>query len=162
MNAAPMNVRTWKAIQRRICYLAVGLLCLWACGCSPPTIQGVTATGTVSAEDAPLSGAFITLEPMGNTTGPNATAPIFNGQFVFAEDAGLAGGKYRIRFAMIPAEIRRSIPADQMTSMPPDDAVIAPAYDTNSKLSCELKPGQENSLSYEVEFLKSTKKSRKR
>ncbi len=55
---------------------------------------------------------------------------------------------------MIPAELRNALPAEHALSFPLDDAVIATAFDADSKMTCELKPNQENGLAFEVEFLK--------
>lgn len=91
---------------------------------------------------------------MHQTTGPSASAAVFNGEFSVPESANLHGGSYRVRIAMIPASIRNDLPPEQVRFLPPDDAVISPAYDAHSRLSCELKPNQENILKFEVEFLK--------
>lgn len=122
-------------------------------GCQTKSEPVVTATGQVTADDEPLSGAVVTFEPIHPTTGPNASVPVFNGKFDLAANAGLHGGDYRVRIAMVPAEIRRGIPTDQVGWMPPDDAVIDPAFDADSNLSCTLKPDQDNVLSFQVEFL---------
>ncbi|QDV44624.1 hypothetical protein Enr13x_44920 [Stieleria neptunia] len=125
-----------------------------AVGCTPPSQPSVTATGTVHVGGEPLSGAVVTLEPMRQTTGPNASAPVFDGKFQVPAAAGLHGGTYRVRVAMIPAELLGGLPAQQAASLPPADAVIDPAFDAESQLTCELKPGQPNVLAFAVEFLK--------
>ena len=127
------------------------LLCV---GCGDQNATAVTATGTVSVGNQPLSGAVITLEPIGNTTGPNASAAIFDGKFQFPADAGLHGGRYRVRFSMIPAGIIKTIPNDGSVRLPPADASIAPAYDLHSQLEWELLPQQGNESDFQVEFLR--------
>ena len=131
--------------------LAVFLL---TTGCTTPSQPNVTATGTVQVAGEPLSGAVITLEPMRNTTGPNASAPVFDGRFQVPASAGLHGGTYRVRVAMIPAEMLAKLPAEQAASLPPAGAVIDPLFDAESQLTCELKPYQANALAFAVEFLK--------
>ena len=128
-------------------------LMLMATGCGSPPAQGVTAKGDVTVGDDPLSGAVITLEPMRGTAGPNASAAILDGHFEFAADAGLRGGRYRVRISMIPAEIRKGLPPEFAGSMPSADAMIDPRYDGASELTCELTPDQTNKLTFTVEFL---------
>lgn len=130
------------------CALAVLL-----CGCNRGAPEGVAVTGTIQAAGEPLSAAVITLEPIDGTGGPNASAAVFDGRFEFAPDARLQGGRYLARVSMIPAEIRESIPPDQVMSMPPRDAMIDPRFDANSELDCELTVGQANRLEFSVDFL---------
>ncbi|TWU56811.1 hypothetical protein Poly51_27280 [Rubripirellula tenax] len=144
---ARFNMPIWIAL--------IGGIGICLTGCNPPPSPTLTASGTVVVRGKPLSGAVITLEPMRETKGPNASVPIFDGRFEVPADAGLHGGMYRVRIAMIPAEIRKAIPADQAKSMPPDDAMIDPAFDASSQLTCELKPDHANALAFAVEFLSS-------
>ncbi|WP_259636178.1 carboxypeptidase-like regulatory domain-containing protein [Stieleria sedimenti] len=123
-------------------------------GCNSPPQPNVTATGTVHVAGEPLSGAVITLEPMRQTTGPNASAPVFDGRFEVPASAGLHGGTYRVRVAMIPTELLVKLPSEQAASLPPAGAVIDPSFDAESQLSCDLKPDQPNALAFAVEFLK--------
>jgi len=134
-------------------FLTVSLLIASVPGCQPPEPSGVTASGTVSVGKQPLSAAVITLEPMRETTGPNASAAIFDGHFDFPPEAGLQGGSYRVRISLIPAELRRSLPPEQAAKAPPPEAVIAPKYDGESQLNCQLTPGEPNTLTFTVEFL---------
>jgi hypothetical protein len=136
----------------------LGCVCLFAltlsAGCESADPQGVSVEGTVVTPDQkPLSAAVITLEPMPDTPGPNASTGIFDGRFEFSPEAGLRGGQYRVRISLLPPEMRRSLPPDVAAKAPPADAVIAPKYDGESEISCELEPGQPNSLTFTVDFL---------
>ena len=130
-----------------------GILLYASAGCDADVDNGVKVSGTVTCDETPLSGAVITFEPIGETTGPNASVPIMDGKFEIDSDAGLHGGSYRVRFSMIPIELRRTFPPDQVAKLPPDDSVIRPDYDANSKQLCDLIAGQENSLEFAIEFL---------
>ncbi len=132
----------------------VVLICIAVGGCNAPVQSVVTASGRVDVGGQPLSGGVVTLEPISPTTGPNASAPVFAGKFDVPATAGLHGGTYRVRVSMIPAEIRETLPTDQGFSLPPENAVIAPAFDADSRLTCELIPDQQNVLAFEVAFLK--------
>ncbi|QEF99140.1 hypothetical protein Mal15_32000 [Stieleria maiorica] len=123
-------------------------------GCSSPTRPSVSASGTVVVDGEPLSGAVITLEPMRGTTGPNASVPVFDGAFEIPASAALHGGTYRVHVAMIPAEILAGLPDPQSKSLPPAGAVIDPAFDADSNLTCQLIPDQTNTLTFAVKFLK--------
>ncbi|MDV6030755.1 MAG: carboxypeptidase regulatory-like domain-containing protein [Phycisphaera sp. RhM] len=123
-------------------------------GCNSPSQRDVTAIGTVRVAGKPLSGAVITLEPMRQTTGPNASAPVFDGRFQVPASAGLHGGTYRVRVAMIPTELLAKLPSEQAAALPPADSVIDPSFDAESQLTCELKPDQPNTLAFAVDFLK--------
>lgn len=122
-------------------------------GCGNDEIVGIAASGTVTVGDKPLSGAVVTLEPAKGTLGPNASAPVFDGKFKFSPDAGLRGGRYIVRVSMIPAELRESLPAAQLATMPASDAMIDPKFDANSTVDCELKSDAENVFQFTVEFL---------
>ncbi|TWT98391.1 hypothetical protein [Stieleria varia] len=132
-------------------YLFAGLACI--AGCTQKAVPAVTASGTVHVDGAPLSGAVITFEPLHGTTGPNASVPVFAGRFDVTTEAGLHGGRYLVRISLIPPEIRKTLPAEQSATLPPEDAVIDPEFDANSQLSCELKLNQTNPLAFDVEFL---------
>ncbi|MCO8124155.1 hypothetical protein NHH03_20595 [Stieleria sp. TO1_6] len=122
-------------------------------GCTPSARPGVTTTGTVTVDGQPLSGAVLTLEPINETTGPNASVPVLGGRFEIDASAGLHGGDYRARVSMIPAEIRASIPATAGYELPPPSAVIDPAFDGDSQLKCHLTPDDDNPLEFAVRFL---------
>ncbi|MCA9138410.1 MAG: carboxypeptidase regulatory-like domain-containing protein [Planctomycetales bacterium] len=132
------------------------LLCaaaLVVLGCNRAEQTDVSVIGTVTAAGAPLSGAVITLEPIAPTGGPNASVAVFDGRFRIGSDADLRGGRYRARVSMIPIEIRQSIPANAVQSMPSGDVVIDPRFDANSELVCELNVGQANRLDFSVDYL---------
>lgn len=113
----------------------------------------VGAEGSVIVDGRALSGATITFEPINDTPGPNATAAVLNGRFLFGKDAGLRAGTYRVRVAMIPAEVLTSFPPAQRALLPPDDSVISPAFDSSSQLTCTLQSDRSNELHFEVGFL---------
>ncbi|WP_145207764.1 carboxypeptidase-like regulatory domain-containing protein [Planctomycetes bacterium TBK1r] len=155
MNRLTMSDRKINGADR-LPFAATSVLAmmLLTTGCTTPSQPNVTATGTVHVSGEPLSGAVITLEPMRQTTGPNASAPVFDGRFQVPASAGLHGGTYRVRVAMIPAELLAKLPSEQAASLPPADSVIDPSFDAESQLTCELKPDQPNALAFVVEFLK--------
>lgn len=131
---------------------AMGSVLALTVGCGQPSGDGVTASGTVTVDGQPLSGAVITLQPIAPTTGPKATASIFDGAFEFPASAELHGGTYRVRFSMIPLEIRKPMFKDASVPSPPDDATIAPRFDGASELTWQLKPETENMQTFEVQF----------
>ncbi len=158
----PSNVRTFRKrvnqTERPLCRsgvrsIACFCLLIGVIGCEESERSIVTVDGTMTVGGQPLSGAFVTFEPMDGTTGPNASAAIMGGQFVIDRNAGLHGGRYRVRVAMIPPGMRAKIPAEIGFAMPPADAVIDPAFDANSTLRCQLKTNEPNTIHFQVEFL---------
>ena len=111
-----------------------------------------TVSGTVTVGDQPVSAVVLTLEPMSGTSGPNASVPVWNGGFEISQDAGLHGGRYRVRFSMVPFGIREKIPRNAGMTLPPADAVIAPKYNSQSQTVCELTPSENNILHFRIEF----------
>ena len=125
-----------------------------ASGCSENAErETIEAEGQVTVDGAELSGAVITFEPIGDTTGPNASVPIFGGRFHVPRESGLHGGTYRVRISMIPAEILQSLPAEQQHGLPASEAIISPQYDADSTLHCDLKLDEANKLTFEIDFL---------
>ncbi|SRR6056297_3167031 len=120
------------------------------CGRSEPA--GVTGRGSVTVDGRPLVGAVITLQPIAPTTGPKATAPIFDGKFEIPRSAELHGGTYLVRFTMMPPELRRQLSVESNVRPPPEDAVIRSDFDSDSRLNWEILPDQENSRRFEVKF----------
>lgn len=135
------------------------VVCALAVGCEstdPPTLS---VTGTVQADGQPLSAAIVTLEPIRTTTGPNASAPVIGGRFEIPADEGLHGGTYRVRVAMMPDSIVQTMPRDAGFDVPEPGTVIAPAFDADSTLSCDLIPDQPNELTLNVQFLNPKRRS---
>jgi hypothetical protein len=123
-------------------------------GCGKDNKTSLTVDGTVRCDGDPLSGAIVVFEPLPGTSGPSATAPVFDGGFHVPADAGLHGGKYVARFSMIPPEIRGKLPPDQAANLPPKNAVIAPQHDARSRHTCELIADTHNQKTFEIEFLR--------
>lgn len=135
-------------IDRWIATALAGALIL--AGCDGDRTEPATVTGTVTVAGAPLSGALITLQPIDGTGGPVASAPIWEGAFEFTPESELTGGSYRVRFMLLTPSIRQSLPAAQQAQLPPADAEIAPEFDTRSQLRCQLTPGANPPLDFEV------------
>ncbi|WP_404307104.1 hypothetical protein [Neorhodopirellula lusitana] len=121
-------------------------------GCSTDDSHTTTATGNVTCKGQPLSGVMITLQPIAPTTGPKASAPVFSGKFDFDKTTGLHGGSYRVRFSLMPTKIRKTIPVEHATGLPPDNAVIGDQYDERSNLTWELSVNQPNEKNFEIEL----------
>jgi hypothetical protein len=133
--------------------IALLAMCLVSEGCQGTQDTGVAASGSVQSDDKPLSGAIITLEPIGTTTGPNASASILDGRFKIEPSAGLHGGTYRVRISMMPSDVLASLPPTQTANLP-SPAAIDPAFDANSQMTCELERNGKNELIFKVQFMK--------
>ncbi|CAL1125475.1 unnamed protein product [Cladocopium goreaui] len=120
-------------------------------GCKP-AIEPATASGTVSVEGKPISGMVVTLQPIGTTTGPKATAAIVNGNFTFDEKARLHGGQYLVRFTVMPSSLISRLPEEASETAVPAGSVVPRKYDIDSKLTWNLTPGAENTSTFEIEL----------
>jgi hypothetical protein len=121
-------------------------------GCQENTVDAVTVAGTVNCGGKPLSGAIVTLDPMAGTSGPIASSAVFDGKFAIAADSALHGGRYVVRFSMLPPEMRKKLPAEQAAKLPRECSVIGPEFDANSQLFCELAPNTKNELKFDIHF----------
>lgn len=140
--------------SRVITACAMALASLLSAGCGGGSETDVAVSGHVTAGQRPLSGAVITFEPMAGTSGPNASSLILNGDYEIKPTAGLHGGTYRVRVSMVPTEIRKTL-ADQVNEpLPSAKAVIAPAFDHDSELQCELQHGENAHIDFKVQFIK--------
>lgn len=133
--------------------LLIGQSAMIGCSLGQPK-PIVTVAGQASAGGQPLSGAVITFEPIEGTQGPKASAPIFDGSFRIESSANLQPGRFRVRIAMLPAEI-----TSQMHSADPSRPnartqrrEIAPEFDGDSKLTVLLLAEEENLLEFQVSF----------
>lgn len=152
-NRSPALGRSFVGPSVIACFV-IACLALACAGCSDASKSFAAASGTITAAGRPLSGAVVTFEPLAGTTGPNASVGVFDGKFDVPASSELHGGTYRVRVEMMPSELLAAIPQPQQKSLPPTGSVIAPAYDVNSQMQCDLRPGQNDALSYEVEFLR--------
>lgn len=137
-------------VRRTLLVAGLALVATLGCGRTGPT--AVIVSGTVTAGGRPVSGAVITFEPQADTGGPKASAGVFDGRYDIGPEAGLRGGPYRVRIAMLPAELIREVHQELPDAYPPPGTQVDLAYDTDSQLTCELKRDEPNTLNYEIEF----------
>ncbi|MCD0459882.1 hypothetical protein [Roseiconus lacunae] len=152
-NARLRFERQWQSLRslQRLSLISAGLV-LAVTGCNREERPVATGSGSVKADDKPVSGIIISLQPLPPTTGPKATAPVFNGKFEFGEQANLHGGKYRVRFTALPSSLLSQVPPESSEGIIAPGQSIHPDYDVNSTETWELKPGEENTADFEVEF----------
>ncbi|MEM6365983.1 MAG: hypothetical protein AAF745_16260 [Planctomycetota bacterium] len=135
------------------CLAALGLFLVSVYpGCTQQSPKFAVADGKVAIGDSPVSGVVVTLQPIGSTTGRKASAPIFNGEFVFTEDSRLEGGRYRVRFSVMPEELLNGIPEPYRRGIPVSGQVVPLKFDTNSQITWELQAGGANSNAFQIEF----------
>lgn len=120
-------------------------------GCQKAS-PSVTASGKVRVGDSVVSGVVITLQPISSTTGPQATVAVFGGDFDIGPEAGLHGGKYRVRFSVMPSEIIALLPPEQKVGLVPVNRYVTREFDIDSQLTWELSSEVDNSKEFEIEF----------
>lgn len=126
-------------MTRTCAVLAVGAVSVALAGCSAD--PSVTVAGTVRFDGQPLErGEIIFAAPDGSVT-PTA-APIENGRY---EVRALPGAKK----VMINAS-RRSKTIDPLTKEAEEYSFIPAAYNVQSKLTADLKPGNQNEVNFEL------------
>lgn len=123
-------------------------------GCRQDMPAGLLVNGTVTVDGQPVSGVIATLEPIQTTPGQNVSTIAWDGRFYFGPDSGLNGGTYRVRFSMVPEEIRNTVPIEERNHLPSKRAVIAPSFDSKSQLKWTLVDGQMNQKAFPIKFLK--------
>ena len=139
---------TWLSI------IGVLLIAMVQPGCNTAEEESfASATGLVLVDGEKLSGAVVTLEPIGTTRGPNASVPVLAGRFHVPYGDELQGGTYRVRFSMIPINLRSMIPDDGNYLLPPVDTVIAPDFDMNSQIIWELSLDELNEREFQIEII---------
>jgi len=110
MKAVPRSAQSDHQPARALVWLGllIGQSAMIGClsGQSKPS---VAVSGQVSAGAQPLSGAVITFEPIEGPPGPKASAPIFGGSFRIESSANLHPGRFRVRIAMLTAEIANQL-----------------------------------------------------
>lgn len=120
-------------------------------GCQPAG-ETATASGTVTVDGKPVTGVIIQLVPIAPTTGPKAATTVYNGSFSFDAEEGLHGGEYRVRFSVMPANLRSQLPPEEFKGIVPADKSVAFAYDSMSELTWNIKPNAENSSTFEIKL----------
>ncbi len=129
----------------------VVLVALTLGGCQSSD-EFATASGTVTVEGKPVSGVIIRLVPIAPTTGPKSATTVYNGAFSFDAEERLHGGEYRVRFSVMPANLRAQLPPEQFEGIVPADKSIAFEYDSKSEITWTITPGAENTSTFDIEL----------
>ena len=121
--------------------VAVGLAGM-GLGCSP---SGNSVSGKVTLDGAPLDDANISFVPKAAAQKQAGWATMAAGQYTIPPSSGLGTGEFRV-------EIRALRPTGEKSSDPsmiPSKEIIPAKYNTQSRLTAEIKPG-ENVKSFDL------------
>jgi hypothetical protein len=122
-----------------------GLAALAAAGCGGDGLNRGAVAGRVTVGGAPLAKGRILFVPVAPNTGPAASATIVDGQYTLACDAGPIVGQNRVE---VEAEVDLGFAIDDEAAfaarggrpLPPNP--IPPAFNRQSTLAVEIKPGE--------------------
>jgi hypothetical protein len=122
--------------------LTFSLAICGGCGDAAPNL--VAVSGSITLDGQPLSGAIVTFEPLPGTPGPKASALVVDGNYRIEPAAQLQPGSFRVRVAMLPAEMLKAV-APQAVGR-----VVSPQFDADSKLSAQLEATAQNHADFAV------------
>jgi hypothetical protein len=137
-------------------WLIMMALALSGCG----TRSGEEISGTVTLDGEPLSHGYVRLLPLGVARGETIIAEVQDGRFHVGREQGPLPGQHRVEISA-PGAITQRIPA-----LPPAPAGtmievtregLPPDFNTNSTLTCDIKPGV-NELSFHLATDTTTRK----
>lgn len=137
--------------------LLIGLILLgcFSMGCDRQgTTYSVSVTGRITVAGEPLSGAVITFQPIEGTSGPKASAPVFDGNYRIEPTAKLRPGTFLVRVSMLPPEMIKQLgPQLSIDSAAVNSGrVIAAQFDSESKTTVELHDNVENEFHWQVSY----------
>lgn len=121
--------------------VGTGLLMVGLSGCNPFAASPSTLSGMVNFAETPVEQGSIRLTPAGNTEGTGGAASIVGGKYQITTP-GLVAGTYQV-IIRAEEETGRMLPG--FDGGPPRKETlqyIPPAYNRNTKLEVELKPGE--------------------
>jgi hypothetical protein len=127
-------------------WLALGLLFVWGCGASEPSVSG-----TVQLDGHPLVSGSIDFFPDKGTHGPNAGATIERGQYTIRK--GLMAGKYRVAIQgthRIPNKKTVDVLGQVIDA---EVAIVPEKYNKKTTLIQEVKAGP-NTIDFNLEGIK--------
>lgn len=129
---------------RTICWLGAGLLLLFGCGKSEPSV-----VGTVFLDGDPLPSGRIRFVPVEGTPGPDAGAVIEEGEYSVTR--GLTAGQYRVEIHGNKESILRKErdPLTPTLLIPAEDEAIPPEYNVKSQLIRTVQAGS-NTLDFDL------------
>jgi hypothetical protein len=132
--------------------LALGLATT-GCSSSKDDLPREPVAGTVTMDGKPLPEAAIQFTPTGETKATGAVAKVEDGKFSIPREEGLVPGTYMVSISHAEQEEIKSKkavgPLSKSTKMGKEQ--IPARFNTQSKLTAEIKKGGVSDLSYPLE-----------
>lgn len=102
-----------------------------------------------------MSAGTIEFHSTTNVAG-NAMAQIRDGKFDISSDLGPIAGNYEVKVSSVTAEPAPADPNEAMAAAnePPPEEEIAARYNTETELTAEVGPDQDNAFEFQVESAK--------
>jgi hypothetical protein len=136
-------------VRRCLAFAPIGLLLALA-GCAADDGR-LSVSGEISLQGAPLSHGSIEFLYTGDRKGAAGGAMIKDGKYVVPKEHGLQPGVYRVVITSPPtSETSTEAPGmGKPRTGPPPDRIPA-AFNTESEVTVEVKPGQPNVFDFKI------------
>jgi hypothetical protein len=109
--------------------------------------QRLPITGSVKYQGRPASGLMVTFQPLSPETGGSG-GQVMDGEFSIQAIDGLRPGKYLVRIYDVASYSGE--PARDGNGNPVPSIKVPPQYNDSSKLTIEVKGGDANHFSFEI------------
>lgn len=143
--------------QDLACVLGVPLLFFFLAGCGggesgPPR---AAVEGRVTYEGTPLKRGIIVFVPAEGTSGPKTSASIVDGAFKLDADGGPLVGRHTVEIEALDETLapddEQAIARMKAEGIKRVDVIkLPPVYNRNSKLTADIKPEQDNTLTFSL------------
>jgi hypothetical protein len=122
-------------------------------GCADKDPHGrESLTGTVTFQGRPLGAGTIEFLPPDPRQGLSARGQILNGRFVIPRSLGVPAGTYRVLISSPkPNPAAGTVGPPGMKMPPPGEERIPPAYNRDSRVTVEVRPGEANHFDFAID-----------
>lgn len=143
-----VRVVTGRGFVTPSALLLCGVLSSLLAGCGTSNELGrLPVSGTVQLDGQPLDSGTISFQPTGQT-GTSAGSAIEAGQYNIAAERGLPPGTYLVR---ISAPSGTAAPSEMPGESVVQEERIPAAWNTDSNETVEVKAGETNTFSFEID-----------
>lgn len=130
---------------------------LWSCGGSDDGLPRQAVSGTVTLDWQPLESGTISFQPTSPGQATEAGANIKNGKYSIARHQGLVPGTYKVAIFSASSQTttlkNQSRGAASVQGPPIMKDAIPPIYNTDSKLTAEVKAGADNIFPFDLKLV---------
>ena len=122
------------------------------CGSASDNLPREPVSGGVTIDGKPLKSGIVSFVPTDPNGLTQANVAVIEGKYSVPKEQGLVPGKYDVKVSTADAQEKQESTdiSNDMPGMPPARAkeAIPPMYNTNTKLSAEVKAGVPNDFQF--------------